>query len=122
PAEMVTGNNRLITFDTADVDVRVFAPTFDAGYRTLPAPPMGTLWNTAADGTGAWFTDTSSTADTGTTNLYAALRAALQVSSDPADLTVTAGESYTFPVTVTDETGAPLSPQPTITYASPDCV
>ena len=46
---------------------------------------------------------------------------ALEVSADPEALLATAGEPYTFPVTVVDHTGAALSPQPTIAYTSPDC-
>lgn len=120
PAEAVSGNNRLITFDSGEPSVRVFAPSIGAGYRALPAPPAAALWNTAVDGSGAWFTDTSPTDGTGTTTLYA-VPTTLQVSSDPVELTATAGTPYEFPVTVLDPTGAPLDPQPSITYTSTDC-
>ncbi|UOR02717.1 hypothetical protein MUN77_05235 [Leucobacter allii] len=49
---LVLGNNRLLDFATGDPEIRVFAPTMSDGYRTLPAPPAGTAWNTAADGSG----------------------------------------------------------------------
>lgn len=121
PSLAVGGNNRMVTFDTADPSVRVLAPTLSAGYRSLPAAPVGKLWNTAASGLGQWFDLTSSTAGSGTTALYAVAPGSLWVSSDPEDLTATAGESYVFPVTVLGPDNAALSPQPAVSYSSPDC-
>jgi hypothetical protein len=118
---MVSGNNRLMTFSNGAPSVRVFGPTTAAGYRILAAAPAGTAWNTAADGTGSWFTSTSSTAGSGTTALYAVAPGSLEVSSDPADLTATVGQPFTFPVTALGADGEPLDPQPTVTYASDDC-
>jgi len=121
PAAMVAGNNRLVTFSNGSPSVRVFAPTLAAGYRSLASPPADTAWNTAADGSGSWFTSTSSTAGAGTTALFAVASGSLEVSSDPADLTATVGQPFTFPVTGLGPDGEPLDPQPTITYASDDC-
>lgn len=121
PAAMVVGNNHLVTFSDGSPSVRVFAPTPAAGYRSLATPPADTAWNTAADGSGSWFTSTSSTAGAGTTALFAVAPGSLEVSSDPADLTATAGQPFTFPVTALGPDGEPLDPQPTITYASDDC-
>ncbi|MCS5497753.1 hypothetical protein NY547_10945 [Cnuibacter physcomitrellae] len=121
PSGAVTGNNRLVRFTPTAPSVRVFAPSFVDGARTLPAPPTGTQWNTAADGSGDWFTATSSTAGSGTLDLSAVVPGTIVVSTDPAALTATAGEPYDFPVTVTGPTGAPLAPQPTVDYTSTDC-
>ena len=121
PSNTVNGNNRTVTFDTADPSVRVLAPSFDTGYRTLPAPPAGKQWNTASDGMGQWFTGTSSTSGTGTTPLYAVAPGSLRVSSDPVDLTATAGEPYVFPVDVIGPDGIVLGTQPVIDYSSTDC-
>ena len=56
-----------VTFDRQDgsaATIRLFAPDFATGYRTIPTPPAGDDWNTAFDGSGAWFThDTGVTAD-----------------------------------------------------------
>ncbi|WP_440708984.1 beta strand repeat-containing protein [Herbiconiux sp. YIM B11900] len=117
----VTGNNRLVRFSPAVPSVRVFAPSFTDGARTVPAPPAGTLWNTAPDGSGDWFTSTSSTAGSGTLDLYGVAPASIAVSTDPAALTATAGEPYDFPVTVNGLAGSPLVPQPAVDYASADC-
>lgn len=123
PTQQITGNNRLLTFDTGSTtSLRVYGPTLDAGYRSLPAAPTDTAWNTAANGTGTWFSGTDSTSGTGTTALFAAGPGSLQLSTDPADFTATAGELYEFPVTVLDSLGAVVSPQPAVTYATADCV
>ena len=127
PAGIVTGNNRLVTFETEAPDVRVFAPSFGSGYRALPAPPAGAAsnlaiaWNTASDGTGAWFTPNTSTAGAGTTALYPVVRATLQVSTAPDLLVATAGAPFDFPVIVNGPDGAPLDPQPAIAYSAPGC-
>lgn len=120
PSTMVSGNNKLVQFDGGSA-VRVFAPTFTAGSRTIPAPPAGEAWNTAADGSGSWFTSTSSTSGSAALNLYSVAPATLDVSTTPADLIATSGDSFTFPVTVDGTNGSPLSPQPTVTYTSSDC-
>ena len=57
-----------VTFDAQDGStptvVRLFAPDFATGYRTIPTPPAGNDWNTGIDGSGAWFTeDAGVTAD-----------------------------------------------------------
>lgn len=121
PPTMVTGNNRLLTFSSGASDVRVFAPTVASGFRTLPTPPVGTKWNTASDGTGDWFTSTSSTSGSGTTALYDVAPGSIEVSTDPADLTATAGEPFSFPVTVLGVDADPLTPQPSVTFTSSDC-
>lgn len=121
PASMVTGNNRLLTFSTSAPSVRVFAPTTASGYRSLATPTVGTAWNTASDGSGSWFTSTSSTSGSGTTALYAVAPGSLEVSTDAAELTATAGEPFSFPVTVLGPDGDPLTPQPTVASTSPDC-
>ncbi len=105
----VTGNNYLVDFDTQGgtnpSDVRVFATSFDAGYRDLPAPPTDTEWNTSADGTGDWFTDTSTLA--GDTTLFAATGPAVDIELSAPSATVTEGDSITFIVTATDQFGNP---------------
>jgi len=121
PSAMVSGNNKLMNFSTGAASVRVFAPSFATGVRTLPAPSSGTAWNTAADGSGTWFTTTSLTAGSGTLTLYAVAPATLVVSAVPEDLVATAGEAFVFPVTVNGTDGSALSPQPTVTYTSTDC-
>src|SRR5690606_25274514 len=90
-------------------------------FRTLPTPPVGTKWNTASDGTGAWFTSTSSTSGSGITPLYGVAPGSFAVSTDPADLTATAGEPFSFPVTVLGADGDPLTPQPSVTFTSSEC-
>lgn len=121
PQNTVTGNNRLVSFSSNEPSVRVFAPSFADGARTLPAPPAGTAWNTASNGLGDWFTNTSSTAGSGMLDLYAVVPASVAVSTDASALTAEAGEPYTFPVTVNGPTGAPLAPQPDVAYISEDC-
>lgn len=121
-AVTVSGNNRLVTFNPGSTNVRVFAPTFAAGFRNIPAPPAGTQWNTAADGSGAWFTSTSSTAGSGTTTLSAVAPASISVSTDAADLKAVSGVPFTYPVTVLGPSGTPLAPQPPVTFSSTDCV
>ena len=121
PAPMVLGNNRVLTFDSGAPDVRVFAPSPDAGYRTLATPPPGTAWNTAADGSGSWFTGTSSTTGSGTTALYGVAPVTISASSDPADLTAVSGTPYSYPVTVFGFNGEALDPQPTLDLSSTDC-
>ena len=109
----VAENNYWVSFDTqggTDPDpVRVFGPAFDVSYRALPSAPTDTAWNTAADGTGEWFT-AGSTLDADLT-LYAA-----PVSSPTITAEVTAaaivGTAFTFAPTVTG------SPAPTITTTS----
>ncbi|WP_337026696.1 LPXTG cell wall anchor domain-containing protein [Microbacterium sp. LB16] len=121
PAAFVRGNNRLLTFDSGAPAVRVFAPTLDAGSRTLPGAPAGTRWNTAADGSGTWFTGTSSTSGSGTTALYAVAPATITASTSPADLTATSGVPYTYPVLVSGVDGIALDPQPAVNFSSTDC-
>lgn len=121
PTAMVSGNNKLVTFSTGASSVRVFAPSFATGVRTLPAPTAGTAWNTVADGSGDWFTTTSSTAGSATVALYAVAPATIIASTVAADLTATAGEAFEFPVVVNGPNGSALSPQPTITYTSTNC-
>lgn len=109
----VTGNNFLVSFDTqggTDPDpVRVFGPAFDVSYRDLPAAPIDTAWNTAADGTGEWFAE-SSTLDSDLT-LYAAPVSSPTIT---AEMTAAAnvGTAFTFMPTITG------SPAPTITTTS----
>ena len=121
PTPMVLGNNRLLTFDSGAPDVRVFAPSSDAGYRTLAAPPAGTAWNTVADGSGSWFTGASSTTGSGTTSLYGVVPATISASAHPADLTAVSGTPYVYPVTVFGPDGAALDPQPDLDLSSTDC-
>lgn len=118
---LVTGNNRALTYSDSSPSTRVFAPSLDAGFRTLATPPTGTAWNTTAAGTGTWFSGATDTSGAGTTALFAAGPGSIAVSTDPADLVTTAGEPYAFPVTVLDSLGDPASPQPTVTFGSPDC-
>lgn len=122
PSELVSGNNRLVTFDTGDPAVRVFGPSFAAGYRVLPSAPAGEQWNTAADGSGSWFTSASSTSGFGPLPLFSVAPAELVVSTVPADLIATAGVPFAFPVTVNGPTGVPLVPQPAVDFTSADCV
>lgn len=121
PAALVQGNNRLLTFDSGAPDLRVFAPTLGAGSRVLPTPPDGTAWNTAADGSGSWFTSTSSTSGSGTTALYALAPATIEASTSPAALTATSGVPYVYPVTVSDRSGVAFDPQPPVSLTSTDC-
>ncbi|MGA9277548.1 MAG: hypothetical protein WBV89_11350, partial [Ilumatobacter sp.] len=69
----VDTHNYLVTFDTQGgtdlADVRVFAPSFDAGFREIPAPPADAVWATEADGSGEFFTETTTLS--GDTDLYA---------------------------------------------------
>ncbi|MDN4472142.1 hypothetical protein [Demequina zhanjiangensis] len=109
-AETLTVTDRAyaVTFDdqagTTSMD-RAFAPTFDAGYRTVPTPPSDTAWNTAADGSGDWFTSTTSlTADT---FLYAVPDVFITFSAPPAT-TVDDGGSLTFSVAAQDHLGTPI--------------
>ena len=47
PGVTVTGNNSLVTFDRVsgpDVPIRVFAPDFASGYRTIPTPIADHNW------------------------------------------------------------------------------
>lgn len=117
----ILGNNRLLTFDSGAPSVRVYAPSPAEGYRELPAAPVGTAWNTAADGSGGWFSNVSSTVGAGTTPLYSVVPATIEVSEDQADLTAVAGEAYDYPVTVFGPNDAPLAPQPSLNYSSSDC-
>lgn len=118
---LVTGNNRALTYSDSSPSTRVFAPSLGAGFRSLATPPTGTAWNTAADGSGTWFDATTSTSDSGTTPLFALVPGSIVVSTDPADLVATAGETFTFPVTVLDALGDPVSPQPAVTFTSSNC-
>ncbi len=120
-AELVTGNSRTLTYSDATPSTTVFGPTLDAGFRALADPPTGTAWNTSPDGTGTWFTGATDTSGSGTTPLFAAGAGSVAVSAEPADLTATAGEPFTPPVTVLDSLGDPVSPQPAVTFASSDC-
>ncbi|WNM24807.1 beta strand repeat-containing protein [Demequina capsici] len=103
----VSGRNYLVTFSGATSTVgpvRVYAATFDAGYRTLPAPPTGDAWNTEADGSGAWLdSDTSLSADT---TVYATTDAILTLT--PSAGRVDQGGSLTFTVTGVDHHGNPI--------------
>jgi hypothetical protein len=108
----VEGNNFAVAFDPQNGDpvasVRLFAPDFATGYRTIPAPPAGTAWNTAPDGSGDWFT--ADTLVTGDLTLFAApepgILAALQLV--PSATSVDQGGSVTFVVTGTDRYGDPV--------------
>ncbi|MHA3683529.1 hypothetical protein ACXR2W_04675 [Leucobacter sp. HY1908] len=123
-ASLVTGNNRLLTFNAPEASIpaqHVFAPSLTAAGLTLPAAPAGTLWNTQDDGLGSWFDATSSTAGSGTTDLYAVAPATLTVSAAPDDLVATAGVPFTYPVTVLSPGGGALDPQPALTATAVDC-
>jgi hypothetical protein len=99
----ITNHNYKVSFDAnypgaAPVTpVRVYATTFADGNRTLPTPTrpgfFGTSWNTAADGSGA--TVTSTTTLTANTQLYAQW-ALPGFSMSPTAATVTAGGSQQF--------------------------
>ncbi|WP_378143897.1 beta strand repeat-containing protein [Cnuibacter sp. UC19_7] len=119
PAGMVTGNNTLVHFDSPTAtDVQVLAPSFADGARILPTAPAGTAWNTAADGSGSWFTSTSPLGSVGFLNLYAVAPATMTV---PTDFTIAAGENVYLPITVKGPDGAPLSPQPGIEFTFAGC-
>ena len=118
---LVTGNNRALTYSDSSPSTRVFAPSLDTGFRSLATPPTGTAWNTAADGSGTWFDGTTGTSGSGTTPLFAVAPGSIAVSTDPADLVAIAGETFTFPVTVLDALGDPVSPQPVVTFTSSNC-
>lgn len=117
----VTGNSRTLTFTGGVSSVNVFAPNLASGFRSLPTPPDGTAWNTAADGAGTWFTTSTGTSGSGTTALYSVAAPTIEVSDDPADLVATAGEAFAFPLTVLGPSGAPIDPQPNVTVTSSDC-
>lgn len=80
----VEGNDFDVAFDPQDggavTSVRLLAPDFASGYRTIPSPPVDTLWNTAPDGSGTWFTEDRLV--TGDLTLYAAADPALDVDGD----------------------------------------
>ncbi|MDR6905892.1 hypothetical protein J2X63_001578 [Agromyces sp. 3263] len=104
----VNDHDYLVAFDPQDggplASVRLFAPDFQSGYRTIPAIGAPDAWNTAADGTGGWFAaDTAVTADT---TLYAVTDATLSLvaSSDR----VSQGGSLSFEVTGLDHEGDPV--------------
>ena len=65
----VTVNDRDydVSFDPQNGDpvasVRLFAPDFATGYRSIPAAPAGTAWSTTADDSGELFTDTTPVTD-----------------------------------------------------------
>jgi len=101
----VSDHNYLITFDTQGgtdpTPVRVFANSFDAGYRTLPVAPAGTNWNTAADGSGQWLdADSKLSADT---TVFVAQDVALTIT--PSADHVDQGDSLTFTVSGTNHSG-----------------
>ncbi|WP_430868229.1 beta strand repeat-containing protein [Demequina aurantiaca] len=106
----VTGNNYLVSFHhdftTAPSPylVRVFATSFDAGFRTFPTPPGLDGWNTAADGTGDWYY--GSTTLTGDTDLFMVPDANLTII--PSATSVDQGGSLTFDVTGVNNNGDPL--------------
>ena len=109
----VAENNFWVQFDTqggTDPDsVRVFGPMFDGSFRTLPAAPPNTDWNSAADGTGEWFTATT-LIDSDRT-LYAAETSSPTIASD-VTATATVGVPFTLTPTVAG------SPTPTVTTSS----
>ena len=109
----VNHHNYELTFHTGDEPspeaVHVFAPNAAAGYRLLPDPPADTLWNTAPDRSGDWFTHT--TPISADITLYAVPDIALNLSV-PAT-SVNQGDSLTFEVTATDHTGATVNIDPT---------
>lgn len=122
PTGMVDGNNTFVYFvSTAASNVQVLAPTFADGARTLPAPPPGTAWNTAADGSGTWFTSTTPLGGASFLNLYAVAPATITVPSDPALLSFTAGESIFIWYSIIGPDGKDVSPFPTVTTRFHDC-
>lgn len=63
----ISPNNFLVNFEVSEPDagpepVRVYAPTFEDGYRALPEPPTGMPWSLLPDGTGPEFTATTALA------------------------------------------------------------
>ncbi|WP_156163657.1 beta strand repeat-containing protein [Demequina subtropica] len=101
----ITGHNFEVSFDsaggTSHSPVRVYAPTFDAGYRTLPAAPAGMGWNLAADGSGDWLD--ADTVLTGDVTVYAVTDVELTLT--PSATSVDQGGSLAFTVTGTDHLG-----------------
>jgi hypothetical protein len=104
----VNDHDFLVTFDPQDGDpatsIRLYAPDFASGYRTIPAPPELDGWNTAADGSGDWFEAT--TPVTGDLSLFATTDATLVLTAD--DDTVNQGDSLTFRVSGTTHDGRPV--------------
>src|SRR5690606_32816072 len=104
----VDGNNFAVTFDgtgtpAATSVVRVFAPTFQAGDRSIPVPAVAGVplvsWNTEADGTGDRFT--RSTVLTGDVTVHA-LRTGVILDLTGAT-TVTAGTPLSVQVAAASE-------------------
>ncbi|MFF2272687.1 hypothetical protein ACFVTX_10465 [Agromyces sp. NPDC058136] len=107
-----------VDFDGRDVapdaSVRLFAPDFASGYRTVPPLDAPDAWNTAADGSGAWFDAT--TPVTADTTLYAATDAVLTLVAS-AD-TVAQGGSLSFTVAGEDRHGAPVDTRAVVLTSS----
>lgn len=107
----VTDHNYLVAFDAQDGHapdhVRVFAPSFEDGHRTLPTTPAATAWNTAADGTGDWFTAATELA--GDITVFAATGPATDITLSAPTSIVDQGDSLTFTVTATDVNGNPVN-------------
>ena len=107
----VSGHNFVVTFDAQDGSatehVHLFAPNFDVSYRDWIAPPAANAWNTADDGSGDWFT--ASTTLTGDTTVFAATGPATDITLSAPTTTVDQGDSLTFTITATDVNGNPVN-------------
>jgi len=112
----VMNKNYLVTFDGAtDTTVRLFARDFTSGYRTVPDPTPGTVWNTEPDGSGLAFD-----ASTGVFDDLTLFEAVWVESAEitPAATTVPAGTPVTYTVTAKDSLGDTYTPAPTVNLSS----
>lgn len=106
----VANNNYLLTFVGSPTQtIRLFAPDFATGFRTVPTTAPGNTWNTMPDGTGTNFTSTTTvTADL---TLYeVGLIATAALTPDPA--TTTAGVPIAFTLDARDANNDPVAPPP----------
>jgi len=117
----VSGAAYYIEFDRQDgstpTTIRLFAPRFDGGYRTIPTPPAGKGWNFEPDGTGGWLLGT--TGFVGSGPIYAAAPGRIDTSTLPASATAGAGLDLGA-IVVRDPAGRVISPVVTVTSDDPD--